>query len=139
MADKDYYEILGLKNGASPDEIKKAFRKLAVKYHPDKNAGDKKAEDRFKEINEAYAVLSDPEKKTQYDQFGSAGFHQRYSQEDIFRNFNAGDIFREFNLGGSDDVFSRIFGRGGGLQAGGRPQHEPQGPGFRNGAPRKLP
>lgn len=121
MAERDYYEILGLKKGASPDEIKKAFRKLAIKYHPDKNAGDKKAEDRFKEINEAYAVLSDPQKKSQYDQFGSAGFHQRYSQEDIFRNFNAGDIFREFNLGGSDDVFSRIFGMGGGFrQTGGR-------------------
>lgn len=119
MAERDYYEILGLKKGASPDEIKKAFRKLAVKYHPDKNAGDKKAEDRFKEINEAYAVLSDPQKKSQYDQFGSAGFHQRYSQEDIFRNFNAGDIFREFNLGGSDDVFSRIFGMGGGFRQGG--------------------
>jgi curved DNA-binding protein len=116
LAERDYYEILGLKKGATPDEIKKAFRKLAVKYHPDKNAGDKKAEDRFKEINEAYAVLSDPQKKTQYDQFGSAGFHQRYSQEDIFRNFNAGDVFREFNLGGSDDVFSRIFGMGGGRQ-----------------------
>jgi curved DNA-binding protein len=119
LADKDYYEILGLKKGASSDEIKKAFRKLAVKYHPDKNAGDKKAEDRFKEINEAYAVLSDPEKKSQYDQFGSAGFHQRYSREDIFRNFNANDIFREFNLGGSDDVFSRIFGMGGGFRQGG--------------------
>lgn len=120
MADKDYYEVLGLKKGASADELKKAFRKLAVKYHPDKNPGDKKAEDRFKEINEAYAVLSDPEKKAQYDRFGSAGFHQRYSQEDIFRNFNAGDIFREFNLGGSDDVFSRIFGGGGGFRQGGR-------------------
>ncbi len=118
MADQDYYEILGLKKGAKPDEIKKAFRKLAVKYHPDKNPGDKKSEDRFKEINEAYAVLSDPEKKSQYDQFGSAGFHQRYSQEDIFRGFNAGDIFREFNLG-SDDVFSRIFGGGGGFRQGG--------------------
>lgn len=118
MADQDYYEILGLKKGASPEEIKKAFRKLAIKYHPDKNPGDKKAEDRFKEINEAYAVLSDPEKKSQYDQFGSTGFHQRYSQEDIFRGFNAGDIFREFNLG-SDDVFSRIFGRGGGFRQGG--------------------
>lgn len=120
MAERDYYEILGLKKGATPAEIKKAFRKLAVKYHPDKNAGDKKAEDRFKEINEAYAVLSDPEKKSQYDQFGSAGFQQRYSQEDIFRNFNAGDVFREFNLGGSDDVFSRIFGMGGGRQGRGR-------------------
>ncbi|HXC93788.1 MAG TPA: DnaJ domain-containing protein, partial [Geobacteraceae bacterium] len=118
MAEKDYYEILGLKKGASPEEIKKAFRKLAVKFHPDKNPGDKKAEDRFKEINEAYAVLSDPEKKSQYDQFGSTGFHQRYSQEDIFRGFNANDIFREFNLG-SDDVFSRIFGGGGGFRQGG--------------------
>jgi len=120
LAERDYYEILGLKKGATPDEIKKAFRKLAVKYHPDKNAGDKKAEDRFKEINEAYAVLSDPEKKSQYDQFGSAGFQQRYTQEDIFRNFNAGDVFREFNLGGSDDVFSRIFGMGGSRQGRGR-------------------
>jgi len=119
LAEQDYYAILGLKKGAAADEIKKAFRKLAVKYHPDKNPGDKKAEDRFKEINEAYAVLSDPQKKSQYDQFGSAGFHQRYSQEDIFRGFNAGDIFREFNLGGSDDVFSRIFGMGGGFRQGG--------------------
>jgi curved DNA-binding protein len=118
LAEKDYYEILGLKKGASPDEIKKAFRKLAVKFHPDKNPGDKKSEDRFKEVNEAYAVLSDPQKKSQYDQFGSDGFHQRYSQEDIFRGFNSGDIFREFNLG-SDDVFSRIFGRGGGFRQGG--------------------
>jgi curved DNA-binding protein len=119
VAEQDYYELLGLKKGASPEEIKKAYRKLAVKYHPDKNPGDKKAEDRFKEINEAYAVLSDPQKKAQYDQFGSAGFHQRYSQEDIFRGFNANDIFREFNLGGSDDIFSRIFGMGGGFRQGG--------------------
>lgn len=118
LAEEDYYAVLGLKKGASPEAIKKAFRKLAVKYHPDKNPGDKKAEDHFKEINEAYAVLSDPEKKSQYDQYGSAGFHQRYSQEDIFRGFNAGDIFREFNLG-SDDVFSRIFGGGGGFRQGG--------------------
>ncbi len=119
MAQKDYYEILGLKKGASPEEIKKAYRKLAVKYHPDKNPGDNKAEDRFKGINEAYAVLSDPQKKSQYDQFGSDGFHQRYSQEDIFRGFNSGDIFREFGLG-SDDVFSRIFGGAGGHRQGGR-------------------
>jgi curved DNA-binding protein len=120
MAQKDYYEILGLKKGATADEIKKAFRKLAVKYHPDKNPDDKKAEERFKEINEAYAVLSDPQKKSQYDQFGSADFHQRFSQEDIFRGFNANDIFREFGLG-SDDIFSRIFGgAGGGFGKGGR-------------------
>jgi curved DNA-binding protein len=114
MADNDYYQSLGLQKGASPDEIKKAYRKLAVKFHPDKNPGDKSAEDRFKEINEAYAVLSDPQKKAQYDQFGSSGFHQRYSQEDIFRGFDVNDLFRD--IGGSEDIFSRIFGGGGGFQ-----------------------
>jgi curved DNA-binding protein len=106
---RDYYEVLGLKRGASIDEIKKAYRKLAVKYHPDKNPGDKQAEDRFKEINEAYAVLSDPKKKEQFDQFGSNNFHQRFSQEDIFRGFDVGDIFKEQGYG-TDDIFSRIFG-----------------------------
>jgi len=133
VAQQDYYEILGLKKGATPEEIKKAYRKLAVKYHPDKNPGDKKAEDRFKEINEAYAVLSDPQKKSQYDQFGSAGFHQRFSQEDIFRGFNSSDIFREFGLG-SDDVFSRIFGMGGG---GGGFRHGGFGGGYAGGMSRK--
>ena len=112
MAGRDYYAVLGLKKGATPEEIKKAYRKLAVKYHPDKNPGDKEAEERFKEINEAYAVLSDAKKKEQYDQFGSAGFHQRYSQEDIFRGFDVGDLFKEFGFG-TDDIFSRIFGMGG--------------------------
>ena len=78
MASRDYYEVLGIQKGASDDEIKRAFRKLAIKYHPDKNQGDKEAEQKFKEINEAYQVLSDPEKKAQYDQFGTvdpgAGF-----------------------------------------------------------------
>lgn len=111
MAARDYYEILGLKKGATPAEIKKAYRKLAVKYHPDKNPGNKEAEDRFKEINEAYAVLSDSQKKQQYDQFGSAGFHQRFSQEDIFRGFDVGDIFKDAGFG-TDDIFSRIFGGG---------------------------
>jgi curved DNA-binding protein len=115
MAQTDYYEVLGLKKGASAEEIKKAFRKLAIKYHPDKNPGDKGAEDRFKEINEAYAVLSDAEKKAQYDQFGSTGFHQRYSQEDIFRNFNVDDLFKDAGFG-TEDVFARIFGGAGGFR-----------------------
>jgi len=113
MSDTDYYQVLGLKKGATAEEIKKAYRKLAVKYHPDKNPGNKEAEDRFKEINEAYAVLSDPQKKQQYDQFGSAGFHQRYSQEDIFRGFDVGDLFKEFGFS-TDDIFGRMFGGGGG-------------------------
>ena len=70
MASKDYYEVLGLQKGASEDEIKRAFRKLAIKYHPDKNQGNAEAEAKFKEINEAYQVLSDPEKKARYDNFG---------------------------------------------------------------------
>lgn len=108
---RDYYEILGVSKGASQDQIKRAYRKLAVKYHPDKNQGDSTAEEKFKEINEAYAVLSDPEKRKQYDMFGAEGFHQRFSQEDIFRGFDVGDIFREFGFG-TDDIFGRIFGRG---------------------------
>jgi len=127
MASKDYYQVLGLGKGASPDDIKKAFRKLAVKFHPDKNPGIKEAEEKFKEINEAYAVLSDPEKKKQYDQFGSAGFHQRYSQEDIFRGFDVGDLFKDMGMG-SEDIFSRIFGgrqtRGAYSYGGGRQKGE---------------
>lgn len=122
MAQTDYYKALGLEKGASPDDIKKAFRKLAVKYHPDRNPNDKAAEDKFKEINEAYAVLSDPKKKEQYDTFGSSGFHQQYSQEDIFRGFDFGNAYKDmgggFGGGGADDIFSRLFGgafnRGGG-------------------------
>ena len=70
---RDYYEVLGIEKGASETEIKSAFRKMAMKYHPDRNPGDKEAEEKFKEVNEAYSVLSDPEKKEKYDKFGFAG------------------------------------------------------------------
>ena len=73
-----------------------------MKYHPDHTKGDKSAEEKFKKISEAYAVLSDKEKRKEYDTFGSEGFHQRFSQEDIFRGFDFGDIFREFGFGGGD-------------------------------------
>lgn len=108
---KDYYKVLGVAKGASAEEIKKAFRKLALKYHPDRNKGDKEAEDKFKEINEAYAVLSDPKKKQEFDTYGSSGFKQRYSQEDIFRGSDINDILRGMGLGG--DAFSQFFGGGG--------------------------
>jgi len=110
MPNKDYYKILGVDKKASDDEIKKAYRKLAMKYHPDHSKGDKAAEDKFKAISEAYAVLSDKEKRQQYDTFGSTDFQQRYSQEDIFKNFDFGNIFREFGFGGMN--FSS-GGRGG--------------------------
>ena len=110
---KDYYTTLGVERTADAASIKKAYRKLAQKYHPDRNPDDKSAEDRFKEITEAYAVLSDQEKRRQYDQFGANGFHQRFSQEDIFRNMDFGDIFGNFGGGGNEDLFSQLFGGGG--------------------------
>jgi len=113
----DYYKLLGVEKSASPEEIKKAYRKLALKHHPDRNKGNKEAEEQFKKISEAYAVLSDKEKRQQYDTVGSAGFQQRYSQEDIFRNADLGDILREFgiNFGGGRTTF-RSSGTGGGFE-----------------------
>ncbi len=105
---EDYYKVLGVEKSASIDEIKKAYRKLALKYHPDRNPSDKKrAEEKFKDISEAYAVLSDPEKRKQYDEFGTDAFRQKFTQEDIFRNFDINDILRGFgfgNLGGGIHV-----------------------------------
>ncbi|MEA2083818.1 MAG: DnaJ C-terminal domain-containing protein [Thermodesulfobacteriota bacterium] len=129
----NYYKVLGVSKGASGDEIKKAYRKLALKYHPDQNLGDKQAEEKFKEVNEAYAVLSDTEKRRQYDTFGEAGFQQRFSREDIFRNFDMGSIFREFgvNFGGGGmggfqragaggSPFDAFFKQTGGMKGGPR-------------------
>jgi curved DNA-binding protein len=125
---EDYYKILGVKKEASDGEIKKAYRKLAMKYHPDHAKGDKSAEEKFKKISEAYAVLSDKDKRQEYDTFGSEGFHQRFSQEDIFRGFDFGDIFREFGFGGGNFSSGRSggtrfsFGGGQGFNFGGRQQ-----------------
>lgn len=128
---KDYYEILGVQKDASEDDIKKAYRKLALKYHPDRNPGDKEAEEHFKEINEAYAVLSDKEKRSQYDAYGMSGFRQRYSQEDIYRGFNIGDLFKDLGFG-TGDIFSVIFGGQQGAQGG----RQAGRPGGRRGAGR---
>lgn len=114
-AKKDYYEILGVSKTASEEEVKKAYRKLALKYHPDRNPGNKEAEEKFKSINEAYAVLSDSKKRKEYDTYGMGGFQQRYSEEDIFRGFNVGDLFRDLGFGGRD-IFSIIFGKEGARQ-----------------------
>src|SRR5512147_2461801 len=107
MASGDYYETLGVKRDASPDELKKAFRHLARKYHPDLNKGSREAEEKFKEVNEAYQVLSDPQKRARYDQSGSAEFtpqdfagYQPPSYEDLFRDFGLGDIFDAYSRGG---------------------------------------
>ncbi len=106
---RDYYEILGVSKDASVDEIKTAYRKLAMKYHPDRVEESKKkeAEEKFKEISEAYAVLSDPQKRAQYDRFGHAGFDQQYSTEDIFKNADFSDFSDLFNF---SDLFGDIFG-----------------------------
>ncbi|MDE2038376.1 MAG: DnaJ domain-containing protein [Patescibacteria group bacterium] len=123
---KDYYKILGVEKGASPDDVKKAFRKLAHQYHPDKNKGDKEAEQKFKEASEAYAVLSDDSKRAQYDRFGSAGpggagfnagqgagfggfdFSQ-FAQGGGFQGFGQNGQSFEFDLG---DIFGDLFGGG---------------------------
>ena len=113
---RDYYEILGVAKGASEDEIKKSYRKVAMQYHPDRNPGDKAAEDKFKEAAEAYEVLSDAEKRAQYDRFGHAGLNNN-------RGFNGGagmnmdDIFSQFGDIFGEDIFGSFFGggrRGGG-------------------------
>jgi molecular chaperone DnaJ len=117
MAKEDYYDLLGITKSATADEIKKAYRKMAIKYHPDKNPNDKSAEEKFKKAAEAYEVLSDPNKKSKYDQFGHQAFEgggfgggQNMNMEDIFSQF--GDIFGGAFGGGGFSGFSGGFGGG---------------------------
>ena len=121
MSKRDYYEILGVGKTASDDEIKKAYRKLAIKYHPDKNPGDKEAEEKFKEVSEAYEVLSDKQKRSRYDQFGHAGVGGNsgnpFSGGNPFEsgnfNFNGSSFNFDFGGGGLDDILGNLFGFGG--------------------------
>ena len=120
MAQKrDYYEVLGVSKSASDDEIKKAYRKLAVKYHPDRNPGDKEAEAKFKEINEAHEVLSDKQKRARYDQFGHAGVGGAGGNPfggagNPFGGFNGQAFNFDFsNAGGFEDILGSLFGFGG--------------------------
>ena len=115
---RDYYEVLGVDRGADEATIKKAYRQLAKKYHPDMNPGDKEAEKKFKEASEAYAVLSDAEKRRQYDQFGHAAFEQGGGGAGGFGGF-------DFNGGDMGDIFGDIFGD---LFGGGRSRRANNGP-----------
>ena len=117
MTKRDYYQVLGLEKGAGDDEIKKAYRRLAVKYHPDKNPGDKTAEENFKELGEAYEVLSDPQKKAAYDQYGHAAFDRRAGFGRAGGFHDPFEVFREVFGGGS--IFEDLFGAA---------QHDPSQP-----------
>ena len=104
---RDYYEVLGVSRGASEDEIKKAYKKMARKYHPDLNPGDKTAEEKFKEVNEAYEVLSDADKKARYDQYGHAGVDPNFGAGGFGGGFDGG-----FDFGDLGDIFGSFFGGG---------------------------
>lgn len=117
MAKRDYYEILGVSKSATPEEIKKAYRKVAIKFHPDKNPGDPTAEDKFKEAAEAYEILSNQEKKQRYDRFGHQGMNGGFGGGGQGANMNMDDIFSQFGDifgGGGGSPFDSFFGGGGG-------------------------
>ena len=122
MGKRDYYEILGLQRDASKDEIKKAYRKMAIKFHPDKNPGDKSAEDHFKEAAEAYEVLSDENKRARYDQFGHAGMNGNSGGGFSGGGMNIEDIFSQFG-----DIFGGHFGGFGGFGGGRSSRHVNKG------------
>jgi molecular chaperone DnaJ len=112
MAKRDYYDVLGLTRDASDDDIKKAYRKLAIKFHPDKNPGDKSAEEKFKEVGEAYEALSDPQKRAAYDEYGHAAFDPRMRAERGGGFHDPFEIFRQA-FGGTGGIFDDLFGGGG--------------------------
>lgn len=133
---KDFYGVLGVDKDADEATIKKAYRKLAVQHHPDRNPDDPQAEERFKEISEAYAVLSDPDKRRQYDRLGAAGFEQHFSVDDILNDFNLDDILSQFGLRSSG---WGGFRSGGGGPGGGSFFDMFGGRGRPGGAPRQPP
>ena len=122
---RDYYEVLGVEKNASDAEIKKAYRKLAMKYHPDQNPGDKAAEERFKEVGEAYEVLSNPDKKARYDQYGFAGVDPNFNPN-FAGGFGGGAGGGGFGFGDLGDIFSDFFGGGFGGGGGGARANAPQ-------------
>ena len=115
---KDYYEVLGIDRNAQEEDIKKAYRRLAKKYHPDVNPGDNNAESKFKEINEAYEILSDPQKKARYDKFGHSAFEQG--------GFDGFGGFGDFDFGGIGDIFESFFGGSGFSRRSSRSKTGPQ-------------
>src|SRR6187549_1409678 len=115
---RDFYEILGVAKTASAEEIKKAYRKVAMQFHPDRNPGDKAAEEKFKEAAEAYEILSDADKKAQYDRFGHAAFAQGRGGGGHPGGMNMNDIFSQFGDIFGDDIFGSFFGGGGGRSGG---------------------